>query len=767
MKKQFLLLFTLISGFSLVLSGQDLPERFYISPDGKRLITGGKPSSGFYDESRIRVLELQFSQPDWWAQLTANYAAKRLIPANLSYDSRVYPNVGVRFRGNTSFRASPTKKSFSISLDFLDSTQRLKGYETLHFNNAAEDPSFLREVFYLHLNRRHIPAAKANFIHLKINGENFGPYPNIQVLNGDFMKEWFLNNDGTRWRAERISGGGFGAGTSTLNFLGADTTLYKPHYTVKKAHKANFWEDLVTGCKALSNPIEDSLKRVFDTDRALWFVAHEIMFGDDDSYVNKGGMDYYVFWDSATRRITPIEYDGNSAFFGGAANWSPFLKETDARFPIMNKLFAVPALRQRYLAHVRTMVEESLDSSYYTPKIDAFYQLIDTFVRSDPKKSTTYAQFQSTTATIKTWLKNRRATYLANAEVARAYPQITQVAHKTNGQRDLAPRAGQQPTVTAQALFATGIARMNLYYSTGLDGYFEKIAMNDDGLSDDGAANDGTYGAKLPAFGQGVYVRYYIEAVANDAANTVAFMPKGAEHDVYFYQVQLPVSSLMQVAINELMADNKTVIQDPNGQYDDWIELFNKTNADINLAGYYLSDDVTRRTKWVFPANSTIPANGYLIIWADEDGTQPGLHANFKLSAGGETVLFSDRDSMLIEQVIFGAQTQDLAYARRPNGTGNFVIQTATFARNNNTSAVAPELRPTDVRIFPNPTDQGLTIEVQSEEKITLRVFDILGREMVTRTFQNQVYLNTETWQNGIYLLKIGNLARKITVSRL
>ncbi len=748
------------------LSAQDLPERFWISPDGKRLITGNKPSTGFYDESKIRIVDLQFSQTDWWTQLTNNYTTKKDLSATLIYDGKTYPNVGVRFRGNTSYRAYPNKKSYSITMDLVDSTQDLKGYETLHFNNAADDPSMMREVFYNHLQRRYAPAAKANFIHLRINGENFGPYPNIQVLNGDFMKEWFLNNDGTRWRAERTGGGGgggFGAGTSTLNFLGLDTALYKPNYTLKQTYKKKPWEDLVNATLSMNTPVEDNLKKVFDTDRALWFVANEIMFGDDDSYVNKGGMDYYVFWDSATNRIVPIEYDGNSAFNSAAAAWSPFLKENNVQFPIMNKLFPIPALRQRYLAHVRTMLEESLIATYFNPRIDEFYNLIDTFVQRDPKKSITYAQFQADRNNIKTWLNNRRTTYLANAEVNRLYPNIETVAHTSNGQINQAPTATQQPTITAKITFSAGLSAINLYYATGLDGYFEKTTMLDDGLNGDGAANDGVFGGKLPAYGHGTYVRYYIEAVANDASKTVAYMPKGAEHDVYFYQVKLNQSSIASVSINEIMADNKTTVTDPSNQYEDWIELHNKTNAAVNLSGFYLSDDVTLRSKWQFPAGTSIPANGYLIVWADEDKTQAGLHANFKLSASGETVILSDKDSAVIDQVIFGAQTQDKGYARRPNGIGSFVIQNPTFGTNNDlATSTADILAENAVEVYPNPITEGVNIEVNSPQKQVVQIINVLGQVVVKASFLEKTYIPTEGWQSGIYVVKVGNIVRKI-----
>jgi CotH kinase protein/Lamin Tail Domain/Secretion system C-terminal sorting domain len=774
MKKQFLLsVYALLSLSTLV--AQQLPDRFWITADGRRLVVGNKPSENFYDESSIKVVELTFAQTDWWTQLTNNYATKKPILASLTYDGKTYPNVGVRFRGNTSYRVYPNKKSYSVKLDFVDTTQDLKGYETLHFNNAADDPSMMREVLYNHLNRRHIPNAKANFIQLKINGDNFGPYPNIQVLNGDFMKEWFLNNDGTRWRAEGATGaggggggGGFGAGSSTLNFLGTDPALYQNRYTLKKTGKSNptsAWTDLVRATQALNTPVIDTLKKVFDYDRALWFVAHEIMFGDDDSYVNKGGQDYFVFWDSATARITPIEYDGNSAFNGNASAWSPFLKETNVQFPIMNKLFAVPELRQRYLAHVRTMLEESLLPSFYEPKIDAYYNLIDALVQNDPKKSITYAQFQAARGTIKTWLSNRRTTYMANAEVNRAYPDVQNVVHISNGQSLIAPAAGQQPTINAKVSFFAGVNTVYVYYATGLDGYFERIAMKDDGLSGDGAANDGVYGAKLPAYGNGTYVRYYIEAIGNDANKTAAYMPKGAEHDVYFYQVKLQQSQLTNIAINEIMADNKTTVTDPSGQYEDWIELFNKTNAAVDLGGFYLSDDVTNRKKFKIPTGTTIPANGYLIVWADEDGTQTGVHANFKLAASGETVILSDRDSAVIEQIIFGQQVQDRAYARRPNGTGNFVIQAHTFNKSNESATSTADILPENaVKLYPNPTSQGVNIEANSDKQLSLRIYNVLGQSVYNSPFLQKTFVSTEGWQKGVYFVKVGDVMKKLLV---
>ena len=137
------------------------------------------------------------------------------------------------------------------------------------------------------------------------------------------------------------------------------------------------------------------------------------------------------------------------------------------------------------------------------------------------------------------------------------------------------------------------------------------------------------------------------------------------------------------VVINELMADNDTTIADPQGDYDDWLELHNLTDSPVMLTGMYLSDKEDNLTKWEFPENTEIPANGYLVVWLDEDGEDApdGLHANFKLSKGGEIVMLVDTDAngnQVLNSIPFGEQDTDVAFGRLPDGTGEFQVVQAT-----------------------------------------------------------------------------------------
>ena len=142
------------------------------------------------------------------------------------------------------------------------------------------------------------------------------------------------------------------------------------------------------------------------------------------------------------------------------------------------------------------------------------------------------------------------------------------------------------------------------------------------------------------------------------------------------------------VVINEFMADNDNIIADPQGDYDDWLELHNLTDSSVMLTGMYMSDKEDEPTKWQFPENTEIPANGYLIVWLDEDIDDPeGIHADFKLSKGGEAVLLVGTDAQgnqVLDSITFGEQETDVAFGRWPNGTGDFQIVQATPGTENN-----------------------------------------------------------------------------------
>jgi len=146
-----------------------------------------------------------------------------------------------------------------------------------------------------------------------------------------------------------------------------------------------------------------------------------------------------------------------------------------------------------------------------------------------------------------------------------------------------------------------------------------------------------------------------------------------------------PSINLKDVVINEFMARNDTDSpwSDQDGDFDDWIELYNNTNTDVPLSNYFLSDTASFMHKWELPIDAIIPANGYLIIWADKDPHQVGLHSKFSLSKNGGNIYLSYIDGTLIDSASYGSQEKEESMSRSPNGTGNFFNINVTFNAEN------------------------------------------------------------------------------------
>ena len=763
-------LFLMLTVFSAITIAQSLPSEYRVLPDVRQLKVGGDTEAGLYKQDEIKTIYLDFAQSNWWNLLTANYTTGIDISATMTVDGVVYEQVGVAFKGQTSYsQVNGQKKSFSIKTDSFVPDQTCQGYKTFNLNNCFDDATFLREFMYLHMICKHVPAAKAAFVRLVINGESWGLYPSVQQMNGDYLKEWFETNNGTLWRADSPTstaggpggpGGGpnWGDGTAALNYLGVDTTAYQEYYTLKSTSSSTPWDYLVDVCDKLNNTSIANLPTVLptymDIDRTLWFLACEIAFGDDDSYVFKGKMDYYTYWELETGRMVPLEYDGNSVLVTESQNWGPFYHASDVNYPLMNRLMQVPQFRQRYLAHIRTITSELLDATAISDFIDYYSALIDSEVQADTKKLYTYNQFITGLVTLENMVTTRRNAMNNNLEVNTVGAVIANTQMNSPEGLWVDPLAGQDVQVTSQVTTPDGIFEVNLYYSDQVVGNFSKTLMYDDGNHNDGGSGDGIYGATIPGAAAGVLMRYYIEATENNTPKTRSYDPVGAEHDVYFYLVAPMWAPTTDIVINEVMASNQSTMFDESGDYDDWIELYNRGTDLLDLSGWHLTDNSQNLDKWPIPNGTLIAPNSYIIVWADENAIQGPMHANFKLSSTGEILTLSNQESMIADQLDFGLQQTDMGLARVPNGTGEFVIQNPTFSSNNEPLSVS-ENNNDQMILFPNPANDRMNIRfVQLTDLSTLSIHDLQGKLIVQQSIPagtTVISIDTSQLSSGIY----------------
>jgi len=183
--------------------------------------------------------------------------------------------------------------------------------------------------------------------------------------------------------------------------------------------------------------------------------------------------------------------------------------------------------------------------------------------------------------------------------------------------------------------------------------------------------------------GSSVEVLDYFNYAAIPAGRSYGAFPDGQPFDRQeFYRVTPGVTNDNTAApivayINEWMAANSgTLINtNNNNRFDDWFELYNPGAAPVSLSGYYLTDNLSNKTQFAIPPGFTIPANGYLLVWADNspDANNTNiaeLHVNFRLDQGGEALGLFASDGTRIDAVIFEGQFTDRSQGRFPNGTG-------------------------------------------------------------------------------------------------
>jgi hypothetical protein len=414
-------------------------------------------ATSLYDPLTLRTLFLDFENADWEKELADFYHSDVEVPAKLTVDGKIYKDVGVHFRGASSFFTvgEGRKRSLNLSMDFGDDNQRLYGYRTLNLLNSHVDPTYLRSVLYYQAARDYMPAPKANYVRVVINGESWGIYVSAQQVNKDFTKEVFNSTKGARWKVP-----GSPRGDGGLTYVGDDVAEYKKRYEIKSKDDPKSWTDLIKLCRVLNetpvDELENKLSPILDIDGVLKFLALENVFINSDGYWTRAS-DFNIVQDEGGKfHIVP--HDSNETFrapsgpgMGGrgggetatrGVELDPFAGSSDVKKPLLNKLLAVPSLRVRYLGYVRQMAEEWLDWKKVGPLAEKYQALIADDVKTDTRKLDSFEAFtvgvtgaaiapeanedqgprgpQRATISLKSFLEQRRAYLLNHPEVKKA-----------------------------------------------------------------------------------------------------------------------------------------------------------------------------------------------------------------------------------------------------------------------------------------------------------------------------------------------------------
>ena len=211
--------------------------------------------------------------------------------------------------------------------------------------------------------------------------------------------------------------------------------------------------------------------------------------------------------------------------------------------------------------------------------------------------------------------------------------------------------------------------------------------------------------------------------------------------------------------INELQSANTMTVQDPAGDWDDWFEIFNPNSFSVDLAGYYVSDDPQDPLKdriMVANTSTVIPAQGFLLFWADQEGGEGAQHVNFKLSATGESVVLTGPDGIAeVDAIDFPVITQDESYGRNCDGASSWVMFSEPTPGSTNCPNGLVEYTTELQGIYPNPAQERLYFPVL----LSFELFDLNGRLMNSGKATST---DISGLTSGMYILRSGNSFIKI-----
>ncbi|WP_160168183.1 CotH kinase family protein [Rhodopirellula sallentina] len=392
-------------------------------------------SAAFFDDTYVHEIYITFEDDDWYDTLYDSHANDPDDPyfeASFVGDGIELDQVGVRFKGNSSFDGTGVKKSIKIDFDEYDEDNddlTFQGLKKLNLNNNYNDPTMLREkLFYDYASNFVEGVGRAVHTKVYINGEYYGLYTAVEQIDKTFVQSRFSDDeDGNLYKGTASDDAlledpqaDFG---SDLTYLGTDQADYEEFYELKTNETANDYTDLIEFIDVLNNApsgeLADAIEPLLDVDDTLASLALNNLFVNLDSYIG-AAHNYYLYDRDDTGEFTHVFWDVNESFgtftqfvdrFQDPVEIDPFWLPTgtvmgppgtpveDEPRPLAENLWAIDDYSTDYLRDLAEMLEEGFDVTSATARINELADLIRTDVTADPNKQYTTAQFEQNLTT--------------------------------------------------------------------------------------------------------------------------------------------------------------------------------------------------------------------------------------------------------------------------------------------------------------------------------------------------------------------------------
>ena len=529
MKKAILISFIFCSFLSF---GQTLynPQDLYDSP------------GGLFDKDSLRDIYVNFQDPNYHNYLVNSwyYNPDERIPAIVTLNGVVHDSVGVRYKGNSTFclpndNGNP-KVPFNIDMNYWISGQKLLDYKKIKLANAWMDPTFAKEFTAAKIYRKYLPCPEINLTKLHVQGNYLGVYVNTESINKQFLDKHFDEKSGPLFKCDDIDRFCDTAGAPNpldpdLKYLGNDSTLYYNSYDIKSDYG---WEELLDFIDTLNNHFNE-IDSVLNVDRVLWYFAVNSVISNLDTYNGYYIHNYYLY-QTGDGLFQIIPWDLDNSFLGAILGFTsptslyqrdPYYTGALGDRPLAYNLLNDPFYRKQYTAHLRTIINESMDTSIIRSSINTLQSLAHNAVDSDQNRQYTTSEYYNNAENhIGFWWRNggimetidgRKAYLLSHPEISLIPPTISNVAINNS-------------LVTANVISSNTVELMAT--ESKYNSKFQSFAMLDDGLNGDMIAGDGIFTIALPFQGSGNDVKFYIRAENNDA---LALNPERAEYEFYIH----------------------------------------------------------------------------------------------------------------------------------------------------------------------------------------------------------------------------------------
>jgi len=377
------------------------------------------PSAWMFELDEVRHVELTVDE-EGVANLTAN--PYTYVVGQVTYDGEVVEDVGIRLKGRLgSFRDLSGKAAFLLDFNRYVDGRTFYGLKKLSMNNMLNDYAQLHEVVAYPLYRDlGIPAPRASYAWVRLNGEDYGLYAQIEGMDDVFLERSYDDPSGNLYEAEYLLYADY-----TYTLLDFDHETYS--YFELEEGQDNGHSDLLAVADAIETSWEteaffETVGAVVDWDHFLRFWAIEAWLGQWDGY-NYNSNNYLVYFDPDDGMADLLPW-GHDWCFSEGLDWSapPTLLGSGCLLTETCTAAFVEALEA-------TVAE--IDPEDLRARIDEAAVLADPFIQADPRKETPYSWVLSYQEWMRDWVAFRTDQLLALFGVLEGSLLVGEVAEGT------------------------------------------------------------------------------------------------------------------------------------------------------------------------------------------------------------------------------------------------------------------------------------------------------------------------------------------------